>query len=330
MILGVLALVAGVAFSANTHGGAQPHEVAHEAVRSPHDAVRSPHDAVPASGHPAMVDALGDTLPAGSYPRRIVSLSPNITEMLFALGVDSSRIVGVTRYCDFPPEARRRPVIGGIVDPSLERIEAARPDLVLAARGNPTMVLDRISGLGFPVFAFEDQTGVAGILEMMKRMDVLVGPDGRRRAHAVIASFEREYESYRTWSHSLPDSSRPRVYYADPEHIAWTAGPGSHVDDLIRLAGGRNVVREGGAWPQYSAEQLALADPDWLLLALPDGADREKTLQQVRGAPGWSDLRAVQEGRICWIDSGILLRPGPRILSALESLASCLHPERRP
>jgi iron complex transport system substrate-binding protein len=106
-----------------------------------------------------------------------------------------------------------------------------------------------------------------------------------------------------------------------------TCGPGSHVDDLIRLAGGSNIVREGGAWPQFSAERLLAAQPDWLLLALPEGRDRKEAAKKLRGLPGWSGLTALKEGKICWIASGVLQRPGPRSLIALEELAACLHPE---
>jgi iron complex transport system substrate-binding protein len=315
---------AGAAGAARPLSGGLAVEV-HEVAAGEH---RSLRDAVPASGHPAMVDALGDTLAAGPYPARIVSLSPNLTEILFALGVDSSRIAGVTRYCDYPPEARERPVVGGIVDPSLERIQALHPDLVLAARGNPVEVLQRIRGLGIPVFAVEDRIGLAGIGRILGQVFALVGPDERNRGRELLGRFRRELDAYRAWSDSL--ETRPRVYYADPEHLAWTAGPGSHVDDLIRLAGGSNVVREGGAWPQYSAERLVLADPDWVVLALPEGAGREAVLADVRRAPGWNELRAIRQGRICWIDAGVLLRPGPRVLGALETLAACLHPGRRP
>ena len=281
--------------------------------------------------HPRMVDALGDTLAAGRYPARIVSLSPSLTEILFAIGVDSTKIVGVTRYCDYPPAARRRPVVGGIVDPSLEMIEARRPDLVLAVRGNPVNILQRIRSLGFPVFAFDDRGGLNGVLEIMEKVVTLVGADDSAAGVRVVDGFRSELNAYRAWSDSLRSSSRriPRVYYADPEHLSWTAGPGGHIDDLIRLAGGENIVRDGGAWPQFSQEQLVIENPDWLLLALPSRAKKADVLAEIGRAPGWSGLPALRDGRICWIASEVLLRPGPRILRALETLAGCLHPEAR-
>ena len=281
----------------------------------------------PPAGHGAMVDALGDTLQAGPYPERIVSLSPNLTETLFALGVSPDRIVGVTRYCDFPPAARSRPIIGGILDPSLERIQMQHPDLVLAARGNPVETLRRIRSLGIPVFAFDDRTGFEGILSMVGDLTSLVGPDDRQAALDLRARFVQARERYQAWSDSIPEREKPTVYYADPGYPSWTAGIGSHIDDLIRLAGGRNVV-SGAGWPQFSAEMLLQANPERFLLALPAGEDTATIVSGLHGTPGWSRLANLRPGRICWIESGRLQRPGPRLPAALEALASCLHPER--
>jgi iron complex transport system substrate-binding protein len=289
----------------------------------------APIDAVPAvPWHGPVVDALGDTLPAGPRPARIISLSPNTTEVLFAIGVDPERIVGVTRYCDYPPEARNRPQIGGIVDPSIERIQMERPDLVVAARGNPVEILQRIRALGIPVFAVDDRTNLIGVIQIVSEIAAVTLPDDATRGERLLSGMRWELAAYKAWSDSIPDSERPGVYYADPLNPGWTAGPGSHVDDLISLAGGRNIVREGGAWPQFSAERLLVAQPDWILVALPPGTRREEVRRSLSDAPGWSELSALKEGRFCFVDADALLRPGPRVLSALEQAAGCLHPER--
>ena len=242
--------------------------------------------------------------------------------------MDSQLIAGVTRYCDYPPAAQSRPVIGGIIDPSLEAIQMRRPDLVLAARGNPTQVIQSIRALGIPLFAVDDRTGLAGIARIIRQIAVLAGPDDTLRGDSVVRHVEWSLAAYGAWSDSIPPDARRTVYYADPEHPEWTAGPGSHVDDLIRLSGGANVITEGGAWPQISAERLALLHPDCLLLALPEGGDRAAILARMRGRPGWAEMPALREARICWIDAGRLLRPGPRLFAGLEELAACLYPNR--
>jgi iron complex transport system substrate-binding protein len=291
-------------------------------------AVSATTGAGPARTRPAIVDALGDTLPAGPCPRRIVSLSPNLTEILFALGVDSSRIAGVTRFCDYPPAAQRRPVVGGIVDPSPEVIVSQRPDLVLAVRGNPRQILEQLRRLHLPVFAFDDRTGLRGVGEMMANVAAVSCPDDPARADSVVARYRAILAAYESWAATIPPPERPTVYYADPEFPTWTAGAGSHIDDLVRMAGGANLTGTLPGWPQLSLERIILDQPRFLLLALPQGKEPECVYKDLVARPGWSALAALREKRICWIPAARLQRPGPRLIGVLGELAACLHPER--
>jgi iron complex transport system substrate-binding protein len=274
------------------------------------------------------VDDLGDTLRLAHPPVRIISLSPNLTECLFALGVDSTRIAGVTRFCDTPPAARRRPQVGGIVDPSLEIIQMQRPDLVLAARGNPVEIQRRIRALGFPLYAFDDRGGAADVARILSRLAELTSPEDTVRAGSLMRGFRRKLEAAQKWSAALSSQDRPRVYYADPQYPTFSAGPGSHLDDIIRLAGGTNLITQGGAWPQITPEMLVAEQPDWLLLARPEGWTEARALEALKQLPGWSSLRAIRQGRICWVDASLIQRPGPRILEAVDRVAACLHPQR--
>jgi iron complex transport system substrate-binding protein len=281
-----------------------------------------------AGSRPAIVDALGDTLSAGPCPQRIVSLSPSVTEILFVLGVDSSRIVGVTRFCDYPSAARRRPVMGGIVDPSPELILAQRPDLVLAVRGNPRPLLRQLGRLGLPVFAFDDRTSLRGIGEMMEVVAAVSCPDDSAGADSVVAWFRSAVAAYEAWAAAIPAAERPTVYYADPEFPTWTAGAGSHIDDLVRMAGGVNLAGTLPGWPQMSLERIILDQPRFLLLALSGGQDPVRAYEEMMAKPGWSGLEALRERRICWIPAARLQRPGPRLVEVLGELATCLHPDR--
>lgn len=285
-------------------------------------------DSAPNGGHAAIVDALGDTLAAANYPERIVSLSPSLTESLFALGVARGRIVGVTRYCDFPEQAKNCPQVGGIVDPSLEAIQRSRPDLVLVTRGNPLETIDRLRALGLNVFALDDRTDLEGVRRMVSTLAAVVGPNDPERANELIQRFWNELRASRAWSDSLPEATRPSVLFVDPENLGWSAGPGSHVHDLIQLAGGTNVVTGADPWPRYSSEAVLTANPELLLFALPEGMSEADALARFSSEPGMGNLRAVREPRVCYIPSGTLMRPGPRSLDALEKLATCTQPDR--
>jgi iron complex transport system substrate-binding protein len=284
------------------------------------------------AGSSARRDALGVVLPEGPPPQRIVSLSPNLTEILFAVGVRRDRIAGVTSYCDFPPEVAGLPRVGGIVDPSIETILALRPDLVLATRGNPAAVIDRLRAARVAVYAFDSQDGVDAILDSIRRMISIVSPDDTTRAAGAVRSFTAGLECLRSIGRGIAETARPRVYYHDPVSPDWTAGPGTHVSEAIRIAGGVNIGDDASfAWPRLSIEYLVARRPEFLLVAAQGGdtsaAARAAVLADLRGKPGWRDLPAVREGRLCLVPADWLLRPGPRIIPAIRMIGRCLHPE---
>jgi iron complex transport system substrate-binding protein len=278
-------------------------------------------------------DALGVDLPPGPPAERIVSLSPNLTEILFAIGVERERIVGVTRFCDHPPEVEGLERIGGIVDPSVERIVSLRPDLVLATRGNPAAIVDRLRASGLNVFALESQDGLGRILETMQVLIEILAPRDAPRADSLLGAFRSRLACLRTLSSAMPDSMRPRVYYYDPISPDWTAGPGTHISEAIALAGGRNIADQAStAWPRYAVEALLVQQPDRILVAVAgagaDGGEEAASLADLRERPGWRSLRAVREGGLCPVPADWLMRPGPRVLEAVVALGRCLHPER--
>jgi iron complex transport system substrate-binding protein len=278
----------------------------------------------------AWTDALGHRLTLEAPPVRIVSLSPNLTEILFALGVGKERIAAVTRFCDYPPEVAQIPRIGGIVDPSVEAILAVDPDLVLATRGNPAPILDRLRATGRCVFALESQAGLEQVLKSMRTIAGIVSPDDPAKADSAIVAFDSQLSYLREVSGSIPDSVRPLVYYYDAVSPDWTAGAGTHIDELISLGGGRNLAADAPtAWPRYALEQILKRQPDWLLVALPEReGDEDAIRRRLSEQAGWRSLHAVREGRICLASADWLMRPGPRVLRAVRVLGECLHPGR--
>ncbi len=280
-----------------------------------------------------LTDALGQQIRLDRPPRRIVSLSPNLTEILFAVGVNRDRIVGVTRFCDYPPqEVAGLARVGGIVDPSVERIISLHPDLVVATRGNPVPILDRLRSAGVEVYAFESQGGMDLVLRTMRTMASLVTPDRPEEADSAIAAFDAGLNCLRATSAGIAPKERPAIFYYDPASPDWTAGRGTHVSEAISLAGGRNVADQSDvAWPRYSVEAILAHPPDRILIAAGDGdtsrAATERILAGLRGRPGWRGLEAVRDGEVCLVAADWLLRPGPRLLLAIRAIGRCLHPE---
>ena len=121
-----------------------------------------------------VTDDVGKTLALPAPPKRIISLAPNITEVLFALGL-GERIIGVTRYCDFPPEALKKEKIGGFLDPDIERIKALAPDVVVAFRGNPLSALGKLEEIGVPLFILDIKNELASVPHLIERIGAATG-----------------------------------------------------------------------------------------------------------------------------------------------------------
>jgi len=273
-------------------------------------------------------DATGVEIALGLDAQRIVSLAPNVTEMVCYLGF-RDRLAGRTDYCDFPPDVEAVPTIGGFVDTSLEAIIACDPDLVVAYRGNSLELIGQLRELGATVLALDD---AATLEEVAAQLDVIAAVAGSAQAEAKPGG-----SSYRE---QLADATADAdnvhapytVFYGYPGEMMYSCRPGTFIGDLIKRVGGENVIIDNGmAWPQVSAEFLLAANPDVILTGTSCVADedpvavRERMLAGLRADPVWSGLAAIEQGRLIVIDADILHRPGPRIIDALSEFRQQLQ-----
>ncbi|MFQ5839675.1 MAG: ABC transporter substrate-binding protein [Candidatus Methylomirabilales bacterium] len=265
-----------------------------------------------------LTDMAGRQVELQEPPGRIVSLAPSLTEILFALGAGDA-VVGVTDYADYPPEVRKKVSVGGGLDPNLEVIVALRPDLVLAsADTNRWDALLQLERLKIPVFGVRP-AGLEGVLTSIQKVGEVVGRLGQ--AEALIATMRRRMAVV---SEKVRGLARPQVLYVVWVDPLVVAGRGTVIDDLIRVAGGRNTVRAPG-FPRYGLEEIFAHPPDLILLASDRGGRKDWKL--LRRLPAWREMRAVREGAVRAIDATVVNRPGPRIAEAVELLAHLLHPE---
>ncbi|MGQ9497151.1 MAG: ABC transporter substrate-binding protein [Desulfotomaculales bacterium] len=274
-------------------------------------------------GFPVQVtDDAGRRVTVPSPPERIVSLAPSITEILFALGLEA-QVVGVTDVCDYPPAAKQKEKIGSFADPSLEKIVALKPDLVLAADINQKVV-DRLERLNVPAIVLKprDVDGVLGNITLVGRAT------GRERQAADLVRELRARIDAVMSKVELFAAARPKVYYEVWYEPLCTAGPGTFIDDVIRLAGGVNVAADAPQpWPQYSLEVLLRKNPDVMLHSYGHDNTGHQTAEDIARRPGWSGLNFVRHRRIYVIDADLITRPGPRLVKAVEAVAQMLHPE---
>jgi iron complex transport system substrate-binding protein len=250
---------------------------------------------------------------------RVVSLSPSTTEALAAIGARGA-LVGRSRYCDYPPDVVALPEVGGYVDPSYEAILALAPDLVTGARGpaGPDLTT-RLGAQGIATY-FPVTESFEGIDAMLRGLGTRTGhvPE----AEAVVARLHAEEDAVATAVASRPKVRTLFLFGISP---IVAAGPGGFPDEMLRRAGGQNVVTEGSAYPTLGLEHVLALDPDVVVdAAWGEAQDRGRISIDT---PGWRELRAVKGGRVVSLRDEVVLRPGPRIGDGLRLLAKALHPD---
>jgi len=254
-------------------------------------------------------------------PKRIVSLSPAMTETLYSLGL-GGRIVGVTNVCDRPAEARGKTKIGGMANPSLEAIVALKPDMVvMTSDGNPKAIAERLAKLGIKTHIFRARRLTelpAGIREMGQALGA------RPAADHLAENIEKAIRDAGTsqrgkLSQAGTGGGRKTLFVIWPSPLI-VAGPGTILDDAMKISGLSNIASDGKvAYPRFSLEAVIERQPDLILIG--KGHDDMKTLSKVF-LKSLSMLEAVRKGRVCFMGDA-LYRPGPRIPVGMEELDRC-------
>jgi cobalamin transport system substrate-binding protein len=267
-----------------------------------------------------VTDQLGRRVDVPEDPRRIVSLAPSITEIIFALEQDH-RLRGVTMFSDFPPQAKSLPRVGSYVHLDLERIVALKPDLCFATKdGNPRDVIERLDSLGIPVYAV-DPRDYESVMDTLLEMGALLNAE--KKAADIVKDMRRRID--RIKGLVAGTFKRPRVFFQIGIAPIVAVGSGTFIHELIVLAGGRNCSEGPVPYPKFSREQvLALAPEVFVITSMARGEAFERVKDEWSR---WPDLPAVRNNRIMLVDSNLFDRPSPRLVDALELLTEIVHPE---
>jgi iron complex transport system substrate-binding protein len=270
----------------------------------------------------SFVDDAGRNLYFAKPPARIISLAPSVTEMVFAIGA-GDQLVGVTDFCDFPPQAATKPKIG-YANPNLESILALQPDLVLAPKEflRPDVVA-ALDQLKVPVFVMAATT-VEDILAHLGTLGRMLGRPVE--ANNLTMDLRRQLAEIKSRMERVPPV---RVLYVLNSQPLITVGPGSFIDQLITLAGGVNVAAKSGTpYPHLSMETVLMEDPEALVFPVGQAEGISEGEQQMWRQ--WTGMTAVKRERLHQIPASVLNRPGPRIIQALRMLVDIVHPELTP
>lgn len=264
-------------------------------------------------------DAAGRVVSLGRPAARVVSLVPSATDLLVAAGA-RDRLVARTDN-DHAPELAALPSVGGM-EPSLERIVALRPDLVVVFHAASSPALRQaLEAQGIRTFALGTRD-TAQTFAGLAGLGTLAGVE--RDARALADRMRGELAAVA----AVAPRDTPSVFLVVNVDPPMTAGPETFMAQMVAAAGGRTVFPElREDWAMISLEQVLLRQPDWLVTSADAAGTRERRLAQLRAAPGWRELRAVREGRVIALPSELLSRPGPRLGEAARALRAELHPE---
>jgi iron complex transport system substrate-binding protein len=271
-----------------------------------------------------LTDGLGRTVTLDKTAQRIVSLAPSATETLYAVGA-GAQMVGCDSFSDYPAEAKSLTDVGGSMgNYSYETIASLKPDLVVAAEINTADQVKSLEDLGLKVFYIANPKNFDELYQTIQTVGKLTGHDSE--ALALTDSLSSRVQAVKDTIAKA--TITPLVFYElDGTDAAkpWTSGPGTFMDQLITLAGGKNVGASlQSSWAQISVEDLIVQNPDIILLG--DGA-YGITAAQVGSRPGWAGIKAVKDNQIFTFDDNLVSRVGPRLVEGLETLAKLIHPE---
>jgi iron complex transport system substrate-binding protein len=253
--------------------------------------------------------------------QRIVTLAPNLTETIYALGLED-KLAGDTSYCDTPPAAKSKPHVGSPQTPSLEAIVALHPDLVLATTSiNRPETADALLRLGIAVYTSDPHT-VRGMLDSIARMANLMGAS--EQGATLVAQLQTRLDAVRARIADLPVVHVLFIVWEDP---LITIGQNTFIADALRWAGAESAIVAEQNWPQVSIEEVVRVQPEYILFTSNHSeSNDDHELSRLRTGPAWKALKAVQMGHIAKADDEIT-KPSPGLIGAIEQIAHELHPE---
>ena len=241
---------------------------------------------------------------------------------MFALGL-GERIVAVTEYCNYPPEAQEKPKIGGFSTPNIEKVVALSPDLVLATARHEKEIIPALEGKGLPIFTLDQKT-VDEVLESITLVGEVTGKD--ETASRLVEGMQNRIKAVTDKTDNLLETEKPRVFYITWHDPLRTPGAETRHNELIKMAGGTNIARDLTGYATISLEAIIEANPQVIIAGVGMGSGEDLPLQYVKNEPRLRNMDACVNHRVYSIDVDLCGRPGPRIVDALEKFAEFTHP----
>ena len=265
----------------------------------------------------AIKDDLGNKIVLDSPPERIISLAPNITEALYSIGADSL-IVGVTNFCDYPPQVKNKEKIGGMIDPNYELITALEPDLIImTVEGNAKQSYKALSNLGMKIFVTNPR-GVDGIIKMINDLGKLTGKIKEAEEITEIISKDKEY-----FTKINKNTVKKKCLIMISVNPLMSANGNTFINEIVELSGFKNLYKDELIdYPMISYEDIVEKNPEYIIFPTDtsDVNENEKYLEEL--SENLNSTNAVKENKIIIADDNVLFRPGPRVINAVKLIRS--------
>lgn len=270
------------------------------------------------TGYPyTFTDSNGNEVVIESEPKRIISVAPSITELVYALG-KGDNLVGRTDYCDYPEEAKTAPSIGSLTDPNIEKIVELKPDIVIASTHFKDDVAKKLEDLGIKIVVINDSESIDGAYNSMNKVGEIL--NAKDKAEEVVNSNKKKIEEIKE---KVKDAEAPKAYYVVGfgKNGDFTATGDTFIAEMLGLAGGKNIAQDATGWA-YSLEKLIENDPEYIIISKNYGMKDE-----FMATDSYKELSAVKNNKVFEIDDNLVNRQGPRIAEGVEALAKILHPD---
>jgi iron complex transport system substrate-binding protein len=256
-------------------------------------------------------------------PQRIVSLAPANTEILFALGL-GDKVVGVTDYSDYPPEATLKPNVGRYDTPNIEQILTADPDLILADSIHKAEIIPQLESHGLTVVTIAPAT-FEDIFDSIRMVGEITGTE--EKADKLLSDMQARVEAITEKTTALPESEIVSVFYLVWHDPLMTSGGDTLINEMIEMSGGRNLFEDVSGAAIVELEELIARNPQVIIVGVGMGIDVEITMQVFETESRLMNTDAMKNGRVYGIHLDISGRTGPRIVEGLEAFARSIHPE---
>jgi iron complex transport system substrate-binding protein len=267
-------------------------------------------------------DDLGRSVMISKEPERIISLAPSNTEIVYALGLQD-RLIGVTTYCNYPEEARKKPAVSEFSNVDIEKIVSLKPDLILADSIHKPTVIPALEKMNIPVLGMDpkDLDNIISDIEMIGKVT-----DDLKNSEILVSNLKNRIQTVTNKLESSKASEKPRVFFLTWHDPLWTAGSGTLINDLITRAGGTNIASDLNGHSQIDLETVIERNPQ-IIFVMSSMGDQNMSLEYLQNEPRFQATDALKNKTVFPVETDIFGRTTPRTVDALEQMAKLVHPE---